>query len=118
MSSFPNNNRGGFAARRGRGGQVRSSPKSQPVKPDIQKYPLGQLLQSFYDYDFKAEKEKIDFEPLIVDCQYVASYNWLNHKTPTIMVPGKVSSMIFSNRTIDKSKANRHTGLPSQHQRG
>jgi hypothetical protein len=29
-----------------------------------------------------------DEKPAIQDCQYLASYNWLDTKSPTILVPG------------------------------
>ncbi|KAF1851482.1 uncharacterized protein K460DRAFT_298555 [Cucurbitaria berberidis CBS 394.84] len=89
-SSFSGNNRGGFAPRKGRGGWGRPFAKPrEPVKPDIEKYPLGKLLQTLQASDLIPEQNGLSHKAAITDCQYIASYNWLNNSTPTIIVPGK-----------------------------
>jgi hypothetical protein len=40
----------------------------------------------------KSAGDKVN--PKITDCQYVASYNWLDEKDPVILVPGEKASSI------------------------
>jgi len=82
--------RGGFAPRRGRGrGGARPFVKRTVVKPDIVKHPLGQLLQTFKLSDLQSLTDRAVDSDTITNCEYVASYNWTDAKTPTILVPGK-----------------------------
>jgi hypothetical protein len=92
MTSFSGSSRGGYAPRRGRGrgGRVPYFVKNrEQVQPDLEKYPLGDLVKLFRISD-------LSLKPLdlaeITDCQHVASYNWLNDEVPTIVVPGKYLS--------------------------
>jgi hypothetical protein len=93
MASFLGSSRGGFAPRRGRGrgGRVPffANPREQ-MKPDLERHPLGDLVKEF-------RISNLSLKPIdsveITDCQYVASYNWLNDKVPTIVVPGEFSSV-------------------------
>ncbi|KAF2127933.1 hypothetical protein P153DRAFT_376859 [Dothidotthia symphoricarpi CBS 119687] len=92
MSSVPwtpgrGRGRGGFAPRRGRGGSSPAFVKRELIKPDIEKYPLGSLIELLHVSSLEAKSD--DTTPGISHCQYVASYNWLNENTPTIIVPGK-----------------------------
>jgi hypothetical protein len=92
MASFPGS-RGGFAPRRGRGRGGRASlftKTREPMKPDLDKHPLGDLVKEFHSSDLSLKP--IDLAE-ISDCQYVASYNWLNDEVPTIVVPGNFSSL-------------------------
>jgi hypothetical protein len=89
MASYQaNNSRGGFAPRRGRGrgGRVPffAKPREQ-VKPDLERHPLGDLVNEFRNSDLSLKPAAL---AEISDCQYVASYNWLNGKVPTIAIPG------------------------------
>lgn len=84
------NGRGGYAPRRGRGGWSRPLTKRQePVKPDLIKHPLGELLVSLRPADLEPPQDALPTPPLIKDCQYVTSYNWLAGKDTTILIPGK-----------------------------
>ncbi|KAF2793546.1 hypothetical protein K505DRAFT_417731 [Melanomma pulvis-pyrius CBS 109.77] len=94
---FTANARGDYAPRGGRGrggrgyrgGRGASSAKyTPPPKPDIVKHPLGELLQTLQVSELDPETEKLSDAVKITDLKYVASYNWMNDKTPTIMVPG------------------------------
>ena len=67
--------------------------------PDIEKHPLGCLLRTLKDVDKTAPfsgavgllNTKVSDNVLkIYDCQYVASYNWLNSTQPTIVTPGRL----------------------------
>lgn len=94
MSSF----RGGYAPRRGRGGWNKSSfskPQKRGVEPDIVKNPLGELLETVSISDLKLESNVSNTQGAIFDLKYVASYNWRNDATPTILVPGKSSLNMF-----------------------
>jgi hypothetical protein len=85
--------RGGFAPRRarGRGGRAPFFAKArEPMKPDLEKQPLGDLVKEFHSSDLSLKP--IDLAE-IFDCQYVASYNWLNDEVPTIVIPGNFSSV-------------------------
>ncbi|KAF1920571.1 hypothetical protein BDU57DRAFT_18675 [Ampelomyces quisqualis] len=89
MASFLGSSRGGFAPRRarGRGGRAPFFAKTrETMKPDFEKHPLGDLVEELYSSNLRLKP--IDLAE-ISDCQYVASYNWLNDKVPTIIIPGK-----------------------------
>ncbi|KAL1795342.1 hypothetical protein ACET3X_007158 [Alternaria dauci] len=91
MASYTgsSSSRGGFAPRRGRGRGGRApfftKPREQ-VKPDLERHPLGDLVKEFRSSDLSLKPADL---AEISDCRYVASYNWLNGKVPTIVVPGK-----------------------------
>ncbi|KAH7086565.1 hypothetical protein FB567DRAFT_74020 [Paraphoma chrysanthemicola] len=83
--------RGGYAPRRGRGGWTKKSfakPKREYVKPDTKAFPLGDLLKAFDLFD-PTESTPKTTKPPISNVQYIASYNWVNDDTCTILVPGK-----------------------------
>jgi hypothetical protein len=91
MSSFSGSSRAGFAPRtgRGRGGRTPFTKGREQIKPDIEKHPLGELLKTFYSSDLGVDQGESAHRAVISDCEYVASYNWLNDRNPTIIVPGK-----------------------------
>jgi hypothetical protein len=92
MSFMPEagNDRCGYAPRRGRGGWSRPFVKRQdPVKPDISRNPLGELLVSLQTSDLVPPPARSPSSPGIGNCQYVASYNWLVGKETTIAIPGE-----------------------------
>ncbi|KAF2742813.1 hypothetical protein M011DRAFT_452333 [Sporormia fimetaria CBS 119925] len=91
MDSFSGSSRGGFAPRggrgaRGRGGRAPFLTKTRETNPDLEKHPLGCLIKEFGSPDLGLNP--VDLAK-ISDCQYVASYNWLNDEVPTIVIPGK-----------------------------
>ncbi|KAF1364341.1 hypothetical protein EJ07DRAFT_162150 [Lizonia empirigonia] len=89
MASFLGSSRGGFAPRRGRGRGGRAplfAKTREPMKPDLEKHPLGDLVKEICSSDLSLKP--IDLAE-ISDCQYAASYNWLNDEVPTIVIPGK-----------------------------
>jgi hypothetical protein len=91
---------GGYAPRGGRGRGGRGGWKSWTAKhtpqpePDIIRHPLGELLHTFSLSDIKPEPERFAATAQITDLKYVSSYNWLDGKAPTIMVPGKARFLI------------------------
>jgi hypothetical protein len=93
MASISGSSRGGFAPRRGRGrgGRVPYFVKNrEQTRPDLERHPLGGLVKEL-------RSSNLSLKPIdvaeISDCQYVASYNWLSDEVPTIVVPGKTSSV-------------------------
>jgi hypothetical protein len=75
---------------RGRGaGPPTNSQASMSLPPNVDR--AGALLASIYVQQITLETLLNDEKPAIRDCQYVASYNWLDKKTPTILVPGKAN---------------------------
>ncbi|PSN66895.1 hypothetical protein BS50DRAFT_600499 [Corynespora cassiicola Philippines] len=79
--------RGGYAPRRGRGGAP-LRPVRREVQPDLGKHPLGKLLQTIKPSDLLSVNLPLG-DPAITNCNDIASYNWLNSATPTIVVPGR-----------------------------
>lgn len=77
--------RGGYAPRRGRGGWSRQGS----IKPDLQKHPLGDLISTVRRSDLKPSHLDLTPPLHIQGCEYVASYNWLDSKDPTVVVPGE-----------------------------
>ena len=55
---------------------------------------MGHLIGTIGLSEIQSTVELTDAAPTIEDCQYVASYSWLNRKKPTILVPGKFTDMI------------------------
>ncbi|KAF2189156.1 hypothetical protein K469DRAFT_683604 [Zopfia rhizophila CBS 207.26] len=82
--------RGGFAPRGGRGALGHSWGKRKPQNvPDTSLHPLGKLLTTFNNSHLDMVVGSSSDVASIANCKYVASYNWLNERTPTIIVPGK-----------------------------
>ncbi|EPS44064.1 hypothetical protein H072_1968 [Dactylellina haptotyla CBS 200.50] len=81
--------RGGRGGGRGRGG--RGGHQSAPLQPDIVKHPLGDLVAKITtkDIDPTGSEDTFSAAAVITDCEYVASYNWMNEGASTIMAPGK-----------------------------
>ncbi|EUC41435.1 hypothetical protein COCMIDRAFT_8863 [Bipolaris oryzae ATCC 44560] len=84
--------RGGFAPRRGQGQGGRypyfNKVREQP-KPDFTKRPLGDLFHTISASDLDVGANTTSHSTEISGCEYVASYNWTNETSPTIVVPGK-----------------------------
>jgi hypothetical protein len=77
-----------FPPRRGRGGFQPKSMKRSEVKPDLTKHPLGELLASYSNSDLDPMLATLGDTATISNSEYVTSYNWLEAKSPTIIVPG------------------------------
>jgi hypothetical protein len=74
-------NRGRGSARGWHGG-ARTNAGTAPTNQE----PVGKLLLTIRpDLERTTSKES---KLTIEDCRYVASYNWLDRKDPTILVPG------------------------------
>lgn len=56
---------------------------SPPLGRLIEILRVDNLVQPFKDPDFDEESTKI------TECNYIASYNWLENNNTTILVPGK-----------------------------
>ncbi|MCJ1245108.1 hypothetical protein MMC30_002309 [Trapelia coarctata] len=62
--------------------------RSEPKGEQLEKRPIGHLIGTIRLSEVQSAVQLKDAAPTIEDCQYVASYNWLNRKNPTILVPG------------------------------
>ncbi len=71
-----------------RGGKWR---KQERDKPDTPSPPYGELLVELNQHDISESS----FSPKIADCEYVASYSWLQSVSPTIIVPGIIADRSF-----------------------
>jgi len=78
--------KGGSSPWRGGGGvssKVTCSGRAQAQTPPT---PLGPLLDSIISIKTLLTEEEA---PTIEDVKYVASYNWLDGKSPIILIPGQ-----------------------------
>ncbi|PVI08395.1 hypothetical protein DM02DRAFT_510769 [Periconia macrospinosa] len=80
--------RGGFAPRSTWRKTNVKFQKREETTPDLAKHPLGELLETIRSDDLDSTTKVPAGELSIQDCTYVASYNWLNKDSPTIVVPG------------------------------
>jgi hypothetical protein len=69
---------------RGSGRGYGESSWRQPA-PTTQEQPLGNLITSIDISDLS----RVETQLKIRDCEYVASYNWVDSKAATIIVPGQ-----------------------------
>ena len=81
MSSYRNHRAGSSQS----GGSSRGSWQQAP-SPGAPAPALGPLIQTLRIGDISATKAGAD--PVITDCAVAASYNWVEAKEPTILVPG------------------------------
>jgi hypothetical protein len=58
----------------------------EPPRP--QSPPLGSVLTTLREDDLANSPDLHEYPARIIGCKDVASYNWLNKKEPTILVPG------------------------------
>ena len=61
-------------------------PKHTVMKPPSP--PLGPVLTTLREDDLASSPDLYEYSAGIIDCEDIASYNWLNDKAPTILVPG------------------------------
>lgn len=89
--------RGGWRGRgRGRGGIAatgslisgRETWKAKSAFTKSPEPPLGPLLSSLSKSDFNQDAKDYESRSAISGCKVIASYNWLDKKDPTIVVPG------------------------------
>lgn len=80
--------RGNFG--HGRGSYRYRSTLNKPAVERPPSPPIGTLLETVRALDLLAvDKSSVSDKIVgIVGCSYVASYNWLDRKDPTIVVPG------------------------------
>ncbi|KAH6681546.1 hypothetical protein B0J14DRAFT_623450 [Halenospora varia] len=70
---------------RGSSGAFRGGPRHKTVERDEPDWPSGKLVKVVNVSDLP----NLETSPKIERCEYIASYNWLDHpKYPTILVPG------------------------------
>ena len=71
-----------------RGGLRTLFKQSNRSKPDVDKYPLGELITIFKNSDLEKAVRNASGYTTIKHCKYLASYNWINTKDPVIVIPG------------------------------
>ncbi|KAK7937254.1 uncharacterized protein PG986_014122 [Apiospora aurea] len=76
--------RGGGRSRGGRYPHV----TSRPIIPDTPEHPLGTLVKELRSVDLAEKAADHEQHATITDCQLVASYNWTNSPSPTMLMPG------------------------------
>ena len=59
---------------------------------------MGDLLGTITLTELESSVRFRDATLTITDCQYVASYNWLNRQKATILVPGQYAKEMFNAR--------------------
>ena len=77
---------GGFANRQR---NLNAPWRQKQNAPQAPSPPLGEVLAVMFPDDIENACESDDILPRIRNVQYLASYNWLNGKTPSILIPGK-----------------------------
>ncbi len=79
--------RGGYGRGRGRGGWggARGTRTLNSSRPEAPPKPLGPAVDTINIKTLLTEQEA----PKIEDVEYIASYNWLDVKSPVILVPGE-----------------------------
>ena len=60
--------------------------------------PMGDLLGTITLTEIQSSARFKDTTLTITDCQYVASYNWLNGQKAIILVPGQYAKDMFKAR--------------------
>lgn len=75
---------------RGSGTNWRSrGGRSVPTRDTLEGQPMGDLLGTITLTELQSSVRSKDSTPTITDCQYIASYNWLNGQAAAISVPGQ-----------------------------
>ena len=87
-----------------RGGRGNLLARKESV-PQPRSPPLGPLLQTLRTEDF-IEFHRLDDERLAIkDCEDIASFNWLDKKEPTILIPGESCSFVMNSQSSIRKKA-------------
>ena len=89
-SGSQNTWRGGRARGAGRG-STRGGRGGFSMPAEIPKRDYGTLLETLKLQEVKQPESP----PKITGCEYISSYNWMDSKTPTILVPG-MSLSVFA----------------------
>ncbi len=105
--AHPRGNRGAYTNPRG-GYRGVSSAFRGPTKECSPEPPFGDIIATI-DPSALPLSDKL---PNITGSEYVASYNWLDRSTPTILIPGKISPSQLSSKVADLSKVHHQSGLP------
>jgi len=105
--------RRGTGAQRSHGGWRGNARggRTEPEAERLEKRPMGRPIGTIGLSEVQSAVQLKDAAPTIEDCQYVASYNWLNREKPTILVPGKCTDHDSRVLPIDNMKAHRRYGL-------
>ena len=77
----------------------RSSSNHQEAMAETPPPPFGPLVLQLEPQDDCKLLEK----PVIKDCNYIASYSWLDSKAPTILLPGTLARATKADVAFDES---------------
>jgi len=82
-----------FNSFRAAGNTSQADDLSRPLSP-----PIGSLFRTLSITDISnVARESRDEEPAeITSCEYIASYNWMESKTPTVVVPGAPACLLHA----------------------
>lgn len=72
--------------------------RSAPTRDSFEGQPMGDLLRTITLTELQSSVRFKDATLTITDCQYIASYNWLDRQKATILVPGDYAKDIFKVR--------------------
>ncbi len=75
------------------------SGRSAPTHDSFEGQPVGDLLGTITLTEIQSSVRFKDTALTITDCQYIASYNWLDRQKATILVPGQYAKDILKVRT-------------------
>lgn len=78
------------------GGQKpRYKPKhQQPSVPATPAPPFGSVIELVRPNDLDSDARQFENVAVIKDCKTLTSYNWLDKREPTIMIPGTVTHVL------------------------
>ena len=91
-------------------GPPTNSQASKSLPPSVDR--AGAPLASIYVHKITLKTLPDDEKPEIRDCQYVASYNWLDKKTATILVPGTTIYSLCPANANHQTHSRLATSLP------
>lgn len=72
---------------RGRNRWTSPSFRQQPAIREPAEAELGEVIATIYSHDLE-DPNNGDGAARISNCQYLTSYNWLEEKNPSILIPG------------------------------
>lgn len=73
-------------------GSWRRRESDHPRPPSSE---LGTVLAAIHRTDLAEPSAVVKDLPKIANCREVASYNWLDQKEPTLLVPGMPNIQVF-----------------------
>ncbi len=72
--------------------------RNTPTHGTLEGQPMGDLLGTITLAELQPSLVSEDVALTITDCQYVASYNWLDAQKATVLVPGQYAKVMLQAR--------------------